>query len=348
MGRISGDDPIGGRLVVSYPGCQARISLKAGEWRMIVVTGGAGMIGANLLRALNAAGRDDLLVVDDLTNGHKFANLRGARIADYEDMDRFYRRIEAGESLGRVDAIFHQGACSTTTEWDGRLVMEQNYRMSKLLFDFAQHNRIPFIYASSAAVYGNNRNFAEVPANETPLNVYAYSKKLFDDYVRSNARADSAPVTGLRYFNVYGPYEAHKAGMASMVLHLFNQVMAGQPAQLFGAQGGWGPGEQSRDFISAVDVAAVNLWAWQSGARGIFNCGTGTAKPFLDVAKTVIAAVGKGTIEFIDFPDHLVGRYQSFTQADISALRAAGCTHKFTEVRDGVTRYVEWMMGNAA
>lgn len=315
---------------------------------MIVVTGGAGMIGANLLRALNAAGRDDVLVVDDLTDGRKFTNLSGARIADYEDKDRFYRRIEAGETLGRVEAIFHQGACSTTTEWDGRLMMELNYRSSKLLFDYAQRNGIPFIYASSAAVYGNSLNFAEAPANEVPLNVYAYSKKLFDDYVRANAHPDRAPVTGLRYFNVYGPYEAHKGAMASVAFHLFNQVMAGEPARLFGAHDGYGAGQQSRDFISAVDVAAVNLWAWQAGARGVFNCGTGRARPFLDVAEAVVAAAGKGKIEFTEFPDHLVGRYQSFTQADISALRAAGCAHDFADVREGVTRYVEWMMQRAA
>ena len=315
---------------------------------MIIVTGGAGMIGANLLQALNAAGRDDVLVVDDLTDGRKFANLSDARIADYDDKDRFYRRIEAGESLGRVDAIFHQGACSTTTEWNGRLMMELNYHASKLLFDYAQRNGIPFIYASSAAVYGNSLNFVETPANEGPLNVYAYSKKLFDDYVRSNARADRAPVTGLRYFNVYGPYEAHKAAMASVAFHLFNQVMAGKPAQLFGAHDGYGPGKQSRDFIHAADVAAVNLWAWQAGARGIFNCGTGQASPFLDVAEAVVAAAGKGRIEFTDFPAHLVGRYQSFTQADISALRAAGCTHAFTDVREGVSRYVEWLIQRGA
>lgn len=311
---------------------------------MIIVTGGAGMIGANLLKTLNAAGRTDLLVVDDLTDGRKFANLSGARIADYEDRDRFYQRIEAGKSLGNVEVIFHQGACSNTTEWNGRLMMETNFRMSKLLFDFCQRNGIPFIYASSAAVYGNSREFSEIPKNEVPLNIYAYSKKLFDDYVRLNASADRAPVVGLRYFNVYGPYEAHKAAMASVVFHLFNQVMAEKPAQLFGAHGGYGPGQQSRDFISVADVAAVNLWAWQGSARGIFNCGTGSAKPFLDVAKAVVAAAGKGKIEFVDFPDHLVGRYQSFTQADISALRAAGCTHKFTDVCEGVKRYVEWMI----
>lgn len=311
---------------------------------MILVTGGAGMIGANLLQALNAQGRDDLLVVDDLTDGRKFANLVDARIADYEDRDRFYRRIEAGESLGPVEAIFHQGACSTTTEWDGRLMMELNYRSSRLLFDYAQREGIPFIYASSAAVYGNSLDFAETPANERPLNVYAYSKKLFDDYVRANARDDRAPVVGLRYFNVYGPYEAHKGGMASVAFHLFNLVAAGEPARLFGAHDGYGPGQQSRDFIHAADVAAVNLWAWQSGARGVFNCGTGRARPFLDVAEAVVAAVGKGRIEFIDFPGHLVGRYQSFTRADISALRAAGYAREFIDVREGVTRYVEWLM----
>jgi ADP-L-glycero-D-manno-heptose 6-epimerase len=311
---------------------------------MIVVTGGAGMIGANLLRALNAAGHDDLLVVDDLTDGRKFANLTGARIADYEDQDRFYQRVDAGESLGKIEAIFHQGACSNTSEWNGQIMMELNYRRSKLLFQFAQENNIPFIYASSAAIYGKNQVFVEEVVNESPLNIYAYSKKLFDDYVRAHARAERAPVTGLRYFNVYGPFEGHKAAMASVAFHLFHQVIADQPACLFGAHDGCGPGQQARDFISAADVAAVNLWAWRAGARGIFNCGTGKATPFLEVAQAVIEAVGKGRIEFIDFPDHLVGRYQSFTQANISALRAAGCMHSFTDVRAGVADYVKWLL----
>lgn len=302
------------------------------------------MIGANLLQALNAVGRHDLLVVDDLTDGRKFANLRDARIADYEDMHQFYRKLEQGCGPKNIDVIFHQGACSDTTEWDGKVIMENNYRLPKLIFEYAQNNHIPFIYASSAAVYGGSQEFKEKFANENPLNVYGYSKKLFDDYVRANARQDRAPVTGLRYFNVYGPYEEHKAGMASVALHLFKQVMAGEPARLFGGHDGYGPGRQSRDFISVWDVAAVNLWAWQAGAHGIFNCGTGVATPFLDVANAVIKAVGRGSIAFVDFPDHLVGRYQSFTQADISALRAAGCTHDFMAVQEGVTRYVEWLM----
>lgn len=311
---------------------------------MIIVTGGSGMIGANLLQTLNAHGRHDILVVDDLTDGRKFANLRDARIADYEDMHRFYRKLEQGDGPKDIEVIFHQGACSDTTEWNGKLMMENNYRLPKILFEYAQNNGIPFIYASSAAVYGGGRNFHEESENEIPLNMYGYSKKIFDDYIRMHARRDRAPVTGLRYFNVYGPYEEHKADMASVALHLFKQVMAGEPARLFGEYDGYGAGQQSRDFISVWDVAAVNLWAWQAGAHGIFNCGTGIAKPFLDVAEAVIKAVGRGSIKFVDFPDHLVGRYQSFTQADISALRAAGCSHGFLDVQEGVARYVDWLM----
>ncbi|MFD9898208.1 ADP-glyceromanno-heptose 6-epimerase [Mesorhizobium sp. NPDC059025] len=309
---------------------------------MIIVTGGAGMIGSNIVAALNAEGHDDILVVDDLTDGHKIVNLADLRIADYLDKDEFPAAFEAGK-LGRIEAVFHQGACSTTTEWNGKFMMEVNFAYSKHLLHACLEQRVPFLYASSASVYGGGSVFREEQDFELPLNVYAWSKKLFDDYVRRVVGPGHSQVAGLRYFNVYGPREQHKGTMASVAFHLFNQVGRGENPKLFGAYDGFGPGEQSRDFIHVGDVADVNLWLWKRGASGIFNCGTGRAQPFRAIAETVIASLGKGSIEYIDFPDHLKGSYQSFTQADMSRLRAAGYNGQFRDVETGVKDYVEWL-----
>lgn len=314
---------------------------------MIVVTGGAGMIGSNLVMALDAEGRDDILVVDDLTDGTKFVNLVEARIADYQDKDDFLARILADEDLG-IEAIFHQGACSATTEWDGRYMMKVNYEYTKALYHYCKARRIPFLYASSAAVYGGGSIFQEDPAHEAPLNVYGWSKKLFDDYLRRNWREGDPPVVGLRYFNVYGPREGHKGSMASVAFHLFNQVKRGENPKLFGAWDGFGPGQQSRDFVHVDDVAAVNLWCWRTGVSGIFNCGTGRSQPFQTVAEGVIAGLGQGEIEYVDFPDHLKGRYQSFTQADMSKLRAVGYNGSFRDVETGVREYVAWLAARSS
>ncbi|MBN9237477.1 MULTISPECIES: ADP-glyceromanno-heptose 6-epimerase [Phyllobacteriaceae] len=309
---------------------------------MIIVTGGAGMIGSNIVAALNAEGHDDILVVDDLTDGHKIVNLADLRIADYLDKDEFLPLIEAGK-LGFVEAVFHQGACSTTTEWNGKFMMDVNFTYSKRLLHACLGSRVPFLYASSASVYGGGSEFREEAEFERPLNVYAWSKKLFDDYVRRNVGPSHSQVAGLRYFNVYGPRERHKGTMASVAFHLFNQVGRGENPKLFGAYDGFGPGEQSRDFIHVGDVADVNLWLWKRGVSGIFNCGTGRAQPFRAIAETVITSLGKGSIEYIDFPDHLKGSYQSFTQADMSRLRAAGYNGQFRDVETGVKDYVEWL-----
>jgi ADP-L-glycero-D-manno-heptose 6-epimerase len=310
---------------------------------MIVVTGGAGMIGSNIVAALNAEGRDDIIVVDDLTDGRKIFNLADLSVADYLDKDEFLPALEAG-TLGGIEVVFHQGACSTTTEWNGRFMMDVNYAYSKRLLAACLAARIPLIYASSASVYGGGSEFREEPEFERPLNVYAWSKKLFDDYVRRNVfGTEHSQVAGLRYFNVYGPREQHKGSMASVAFHLFNQVGRGENPKLFGAYGGYEAGGQSRDFIHVGDVADVNLWLWKRGASGIFNCGTGRAQPFRAVAETVIGALGKGEIEYIDFPDHLKGSYQSFTQADISRLRGAGYNGRFRDVETGVRDYVEWL-----
>lgn len=310
---------------------------------MIIVTGGAGMIGSNIVASLNARGERDILVVDEMTNGHKFSNLADLSIADYMDRDTFLSRIETGFDFGAVSGIFHQGACSATTEWNGAYVMANNFEYSKSVLAFSQAAKTPLVYASSAATYGNGEIFVEQRNYENPLNVYAYSKMLFDEYVRTRLSALKAPVVGLRYFNVYGPREGHKGSMASVAYHLFNQIKENGTARLFGAYGDVAAGMQSRDFVHVDDVAAVNLWAVGAGVSGIFNCGTGRAQPFLTVAQTMIDTLGEGALEFIDFPEHLVGHYQNFTQADLSALRAAGCDHGFRTVEEGVANYAGWL-----
>lgn len=310
---------------------------------MIIVTGGAGMIGSNLIKALNARGQTDILVVDEMTDGRKFVNLTDLSIADYMDREVLLSRIETGFDFGPVEAIFHQGACSATTEWNGAYMMRNNFEYSKTVFNFCQTRQIPLVYASSAATYGNGEIFIERRDYEMPLNVYAYSKMLFDEYVRARMNTLNASVVGLRYFNVYGPREGHKGSMASVAYHLFNQIKQDGTARLFGAYGAIAAGMQSRDFVHVDDVAAVNLWAAEAGVSGVFNCGTGRAQPFLTVAETMISTLGEGTLQFIDFPEHLVGRYQNFTQADLGALRAAGCHHVFRSVEEGVAQYAGWL-----
>ncbi len=317
---------------------------------MIVVTGGAGFIGSNLVRALNARGRDDVLVVDDLGDGTKFRNLVDCGIADYLDRDDFLERVRRGENWpDPVEAVFHQGACSATTEWDGRYMMRNNYEYSKVLLHYCLERRIPYFYASSAAVYGAGRVFREAPECEAPLNVYGYSKLLFDQYVRRILPGAASQIAGLRYFNVYGPREFHKGGMASVALHFHRQVAAEGRARLFEGSGGYGDGEQLRDFIHVADVVAVNLWLLDHPeVSGIFNVGTGRSRSFNDVARAVIAWHGRGGIEYLPFPENLRGRYQSFTEAEIGVLRAAGFDRAFRDVEEGVREYLDWLQGRDA
>ncbi len=311
---------------------------------MLVVTGGAGFIGSNLVAGLNERGRRDIAVVDDLRDGRKSLNLADLDFADYFEFDDFEARLLAGEDLG-IEAIFHQGACSDTTEWDGRYVMANNYRYSVNLLDYCQARGIPFIYASSASVYGAGPTFKEDRAHERPLNMYAFSKFAFDQHVRSRQGAFKSQVAGLRYFNVYGPREQHKGKMASVAWHFNNQIAADGECHLFAGSDGYGDGEQRRDFVYVGDCVAVNLWLWESGTAGIYNCGTGRCQPFNDVADAVIAWRGAGEKRYIPFPDELKGRYQSFTEADLTALRAAGYPHEFATVEQGVPRYLDWLMG---
>ena len=319
----------------------------------LLVTGAAGFIGSNLVRALNARGHRDVVAVDNLARAEKVPNLVDLEIADFIDKRDLPKRLA---SLAGVTAVLHQGACSDTMEGDGRYMMENNYEYSKTLLDWCQQRRVPFIYASSASVYGAGRVFRESREHEAPLNVYGYSKFLFDQVVRGMLERRTAQVAGFRYFNVYGPREAHKGRMASVAFHFFNQYLAEGRVKLFEGSDGFGHGEQIRDFVSVEDVVKVNLFFLGNPAvSGIFNVGTGRAQSFNDVAVATVNAIRRsrgeaalalaqlrdaGTIQYVPFPPQLVGKYQSFTQADISALRKAGYAEPFLDVETGVGRYV--------
>ncbi|MGB4115993.1 MAG: ADP-glyceromanno-heptose 6-epimerase [Polaromonas sp.] len=325
----------------------------------IVVTGAAGFIGSNLIKGLNARGIDDIIAVDDLTMGDKFKNLADLQIADYVDADDFYDLFAEG-AFGDVEAVFHEGACSDTMELDGKYMMDNNYTLSCELFHACQDQGTRLLYASSAATYGGASTFSESPEFEKPLNVYGYSKLLFDQRLRREIGKQfenaTTQVAGFRYFNVYGPREQHKGRMASVAFHQFNQFHADGKVKLFGDYGGYGPGGQMRDFVFIDDVVAVNLWFLDHPEQsGIFNLGTGKAQPFNDVAISVVNALRTtqnqaalsieeaargGLIDYIAFPPALVGKYQTYTQADLSALRAAGCDHSFADVQTGVAAYM--------
>ncbi len=327
---------------------------------MIVVTGGAGFIGANLVSALNARGVRDILVVDNLERGDKFRNLIDCEIADYLDKRDFLERLGRKAFGRKLEAVLHEGACSDTMEHNGAYMMRNNYDYSKQLLHYCQAQKIPYLYASSAAVYGAGREFREDRACEAPLNVYGYSKFLFDQYVRRLLPKKTAPIVGFRYFNVYGPREQHKGRMASVAFHHFRQFLEAGRVRLFEGSHGYGPGEQRRDFISVEDVVAVNLYFLDHpGKSGIFNVGTGRAQSFNDVAAAVIntlrAARGKpslpldelrrqGLIEYIPFPEGLKEKYQAYTQADMTLLRKAGYQKPFLTVEQGVARYVEQLL----
>ena len=302
---------------------------------MIIVTGGAGFIGSNLVRGLNRRGVTDVLVVDDLEVGEKHRGLNALAFTDFVDRRDFFDLL-AGLDPSVVEAVLHQGACSDTMERDGRYMMEVNYDYSKKLLAWCQANRVPLLYASSASVYGDGDDgFREDPACEHPLNVYAFSKFLFDRWVRRVLPECESQVLGLRYFNVYGPQENHKGKMASVIRHFHDQIAEGGAMRLFEGSGGF-----RRDFIHVDDVVDVNLHFLDSGASGVFNCGTGEAKSFLDLGEAVRSHYDGATIEEIPFPEALVGKYQAFTQADTTALRAAGYTQPFLSLEEGVARYV--------
>ncbi len=318
---------------------------------LYVVTGAAGFIGSRIVEGLNRRGIRDILAVDNLQHADKFRNLAGCEIADYLDQSELLPALE--RLSGEVEAVLHQGACSDTMESDGRYMMENNYRYSKLLLEWCQDEAVPLLYASSAAVYGAGPEYREERSCEKPLNVYGYSKFLFDQYVRAVLPGASAQVAGLRYFNVYGPNEAHKGRMASVAFHAWNQFRDEGRVKLFVGSDGYRDGEQRRDFIHVDDVVAVNLWLLERReVSGIFNCGTGKAQSFNRVAAAVINTVrgtastapelaAQGLIEYIPFPPPLLGKYQSFTEADMTKLRQAGYPGEFMGVDEGVAAYVK-------
>jgi ADP-L-glycero-D-manno-heptose 6-epimerase len=307
------------------------------------------------VRALNDRSITDIIAVDDLTEGDKFVNLVDCEIADYIDKRAFLEMVESGKLDDTLEAVLHQGACSDTTERDGRYMMSNNYEYSKSLLQYCTEESVPCIYASSAAVYGARTSFRENPESESPLNVYGYSKLLFDQYVRRNAGERAAQVVGLRYFNVYGDREQHKGRMSSVAFHFFNQYRSSGSVQLFEGSGGYANGEQRRDFVSVEDVVKVNLYFLEHPEiSGIYNVGTGAAQSFNDVAVSTVNACRaarneepltlaemqtRGIVRYVDFPGELKGKYQSYTQADISALRGAGYSAPFLTVEQGVQRY---------
>ena len=314
---------------------------------MIIVTGGAGFIGSNIVRALNRRGENNILLVDNLTNGHKMRNLADLEIADYMDKTEFINKIETASFLNQVKVVFHQGACSSTTEWDGKYVMANNYEYSKRLLYWSITKSSPFIYASSASVYGKGiHGFNVDRACEYPINMYAYSKFQFDQYVRSIFNKAQIQIVGLRYFNVYGPGEEHKGSMSSTIFHFNRQLIETGRVKLFEGCDGYGDGEQQRDFVYVEDVADINLWFYDHATyRGIYNVGTGKAETFNQVARSVINWHGKGEIEYIPFPEHLKGSYQSFTQANVDELKKAGYNGQLSNVELGVKRYLDYLNG---
>jgi ADP-L-glycero-D-manno-heptose 6-epimerase len=328
-----------------------------------IVTGAAGFIGSNLVKALNDRGVTDIIAVDNLKQADKFKNLVDCDIADYMSKEDFIEKLNGGMFDGITTAVLHQGACSDTMETDGRYMMQNNYQYSLDLLNFCQNEEVPLLYASSASVYGGGGVFKESREYESPLNVYAYSKFLFDQIVRRRWHNRSSQIVGLRYFNVYGTREQHKGRMASVAYHFFNQYRAEGYVKLFEGCDGYANGGQLRDFVSVEDVAKVNMhFLDHPNQSGIFNLGTGQAQSFNDVAVATINALradkgeGKLTLEqmqlqqmvrYISFPEQLKGKYQSYTQADIGALREIGYAEPFLNVEEGAGRYVNYLLGKA-
>ena len=324
-----------------------------------IVTGAAGFIGSNIIKALNEHGVDKIIAVDNLTRADKFRNLVDCEIADYLDKNDFLDRLVAGDFDGDVEAIFHEGACSDTMESDGRYMMENNFRYSQDLLDWCLDQEVQFLYASSAATYGGSKEFIEERGYESPLNVYGYTKFLFDQIVRKRLPEASSQIVGFRYFNVYGPRESHKGRMASVAFHHYNQFLAERKVKLFEGCDGYANGEQKRDFVFVGDVAKVNLFFLDHPDKsGIFNLGTGRAQSFNELAvanvnscralagepkQSLDELLKQDFIEYIPFPDALKGKYQNFTQADLTKLRQAGYDAPFANVDEGVSQYVQWL-----
>ena len=303
---------------------------------MIVVTGGAGFIGSNIVKGLNDAGYEDIVIVDNLKKSEKHLNMNRLKFSDYIDKSGFFDVFD--ELASEIQVVFHDGACSDTMETDGKYMMENNYDYSCALFNNCVENKIRFIYASSASVYGNGDNgFVENRECEYPLNVYAFSKFLFDNYVRRFPHRVESQVVGLRYFNVYGQQENHKGRMASVIRHFFNQYRENKEIKVFE-----GSKNYLRDFIYVNDVVDVNMYFMNhEDVSGIYNCGTGACRSFADIADIFKSRYPDAVIKEIPFPDSLKGKYQKYTQADLTNLRKSGCDVEFSSLEKGVNAYID-------
>lgn len=331
---------------------------------MYIVTGGAGFIGSNLVHELNQHGITDILVVDNFADSRKLFNLHGARFVDYMDKKEFRRALEENAlGIPRVSAIFHQGACSNTLVDDGVYMMDNNLTYSKVVLRYAIDKGAPLVYASTAAVYGLSGpgHFTPTLENEKPLNIYGFSKLTFDHYVRAEFSAGRIPTTvvGLRYFNVYGPREQHKGRMASVIHHFTKQILDTGKVRLFEGSGGYGNGEQRRDFVFVRDLARLNMFFAQTGPyapgladsgktyQAVVNAGSGRARTFNEVAKALMSVHGKAEVEYMPFPADLNARYQHFTQADLTGLRETGCNLEFTQLEEGIRETFQTMQAIA-
>lgn len=317
----------------------------------IIVTGGAGFIGSNIVAALNARGHENIIVVDRLGTGEKWKNLRGLRIADALHKDDFIARVRE-DRAPRAVATIHMGACSATTERDADYLLENNYRYTRTLCEWALSRGMRFVTASSAATYGDGAlSYSDedaVTPTLRPLNMYGFSKQLFDEWALANGHYSR--IVGLKFFNVFGPREAHKGDMRSVVHKAYGEVLAKGHVSLFrSADPKYRDGEQMRDFIYVKDAVAVVLHFLDHPERnGLFNCGTGNARTWLALAGALFAALGREPkINWVDMPEALAGKYQYFTQAELTKLRTlGGFAAPFTPLEDSVADYVRWIAAN--
>ena len=315
---------------------------------MIVITGGSGLIGSNLLKKLNKENINNIIIVDDLSDGKKFINIKDNKFADYMDKDDFILSVMDKKFLKNITAIYHLGACTNTKEWNGKFLLKNNFEYSKIIFENCIESKTPFFYASSASVYGTGKQgFREEPQCENPINMYAFSKLIFDNYIRRNLTRCKFPVVGLRYFNVFGMGEFHKNDMGSVILKFYKEILELGKCRLFKESDGFKKGEQKRDYISATDCAEANyLLLEKPPQNGIYNFGTGKAKSFNEIAKTVLdwfleKDSKKAKIEYIDFPADLIGSYQSFTEADMSKFNSEFLNFTPIETQTAIYDYLD-------